>query len=144
MSKGLEALEEIIHEFNEPHIEINGEYSYKNELLRRCEEEINIIEKELQHLERIDNSNPSEAMQCLENLCDEFPILKKDYKIINQALIKSQENEKVLKEIIILINDLEPTFNRKGMVSIDDDNLGTFIKDYFIDNASELLKRYFK
>ena len=47
-SEALECLEEIIHEFNEPHYELSGEYSYKNELLRRCENEVNTIKQALQ------------------------------------------------------------------------------------------------
>ena len=65
------------------------------------------------------------------------------YETIKQALIKAQEQEKVLNELIKLVKDLEPTFNRKG-VSSDTDILGTIIKDYFYDNASNLLKRWFK
>ena len=61
--------------------------------------ELKLIEQALQRLEAIDNANPSEALECLENLCDEFPILKKDYKIINKTLIKAQEQEKVLEII---------------------------------------------
>ena len=57
------------------------------------------IKKALQRLEQIENAKPSEALKCLENLCDEFPILKKDYKIIKQELFKAQEQEKVLEII---------------------------------------------
>ena len=46
-SEAMECLEEIIHEFNEPHYELSGEYSYKNELLRRCEDEVNTIKQAL-------------------------------------------------------------------------------------------------
>ena len=46
-SEALECLEEIIHEFNEPHYELSGEYSYSNELLKRCENEINTIKATL-------------------------------------------------------------------------------------------------
>ena len=62
-------------------------------------EELEILKSIKQRLEAIDNASTSEAMECLENLCDEFPILKKDYKIINRALLKAQEQEKVLKII---------------------------------------------
>ena len=52
------------------------------------------VKKILQgELETIENANPSEALECLENLCDEFPILKKDYKIIKQALIQKSKKE---------------------------------------------------
>lgn len=103
--------------------------------------------------ESIDNANPSEALKNLEvinnygcGINDNMKfseVFEKEYNTIKQALIKSQEQEKVLNELIKLVKDLEPTFNRKD-VSSDTDILGTIIKDYFYDNASELLKSVFE
>lgn len=66
-----------------------------------------------------------------------------DLEILEQALLKAQENEKVLNELIKLINNLEPTFNHKGLFN-DTDIAGTIIKYYFYGNISASLKRLFK
>ena len=101
-------------------------------------------------LAQIDNANPSKALEYLEWMGKHriefseflFPIKDtSEYKTIKQALVKAQEQEKVLNELLMLINDLEPTFNREG-VSNEITILGTIFKDYFIDNASDLLKRW--
>lgn len=72
-------------------------------------EQIKIMQ---QRLEEIDNANPSEAMKCLENIgfaplnevCG-YPYTRikdeydEDFNIVKQTLLKSQEQEKVLKII---------------------------------------------
>lgn len=101
------------------------------------------------YLESIDNANPSEALECLRNMCNDKAIsdyilyncLDEDIFNIKQSLFKQLEQEKVLKELIKLIDDLEPTFNRKG-ISSDTTILGTIIKDYFYDNVSNLTLSY--
>ena len=119
-----------------------------------------VIKQALQRLESIENTKPNEALKSLECLYEDAKIesgwvkkhcityteefehndrIKPYYETIKQALIKAQEQEKVLNELIKLVKDLEPTFNRKG-VSSDTDILGTIIKDYFYDNESDLLK----
>lgn len=73
------------------------------------EKDYAIIEKALQRLEAIDNSNPSEALECLEEIynwiycnCggttyEDDVKLDKIRKIVEQALIKAQEQEKALE-----------------------------------------------
>lgn len=139
MTKELEALKDLCEFVN-----------YCDE----ANEDVGVIEQALQRLEQIDNANPSKAITELANIKNTLLSIDLYSKVfinddlfeslenIKQALLKTQEQEKVLDELLMLVNDLEPTFNSKGMVSIDDDNLGTFIKNYFLDNASDLLKRY--
>lgn len=137
MSKELAALEDIILYLNAN--EPKGLY---------CEN-IEIIQQALQRLESIDNANPSEALECLRNMCNDKAIsdyilyncLDENIVNIKQSLFKELEQEKVLKELIKLIDDLEPTFNRKG-ISSDTTILGTIIKDYFYDNVSDLTLSY--
>lgn len=107
------------------------------------------IKQVLNELKEIKETKPSEALECVNKLWQDINVennFRNDFKhlkTINNYILKAQEQENVLKELIFLINDLEPTFNRKG-VSSDTDKLGTIAKDYFYDNASELLKRYFE
>ena len=93
MSKELESLDVIVfHRFD--NLFDNKEYD-KN---------VNIVEEGLERLEAIDNSNPSEAMECLEvinnygcgfnNNMKFSEVFEKEYNTIKQVLIKSQELEK--------------------------------------------------
>ena len=65
----------------------------------------NIIKNGLKRLEAIDNAKSSEALECLEYLggfnleTDTIIGQTKAYNTIKQALIKSQEQEKVLELI---------------------------------------------
>lgn len=130
--------DEIIHDMGSEYVE------------NPLKEEIDIVNNALLELKAIKEAKPSEALKWLEkskNIIIEdngdfitFDCLKV-YSVCEQALIKAQEQEKALKELIKLINDLEQTFNRKG-VSSDTDILGTIIKNYFVDNASDLLMRW--
>lgn len=77
------------------------------------EKDYAIIEKALQRLKQIDNANPSEALECLEEIKQECKSTyfdengkqwwttdkNKDYRCntIKQALLKQQEQEKVLE-----------------------------------------------
>ena len=72
-----------------------------NEIL----EDINAEKTKLQRLEAIDNANPSEALECLEKIKDGFGCdmayydLNLEYETVEQALLKAQEQEKVLSII---------------------------------------------
>lgn len=79
-SEALECLEEIIHEFNEPHYELSGEYSYSNELLKRCENEINTIKATL--LKAQENEKKLNRVEKLTQL------LFKERRKISQEYIK--------------------------------------------------------
>lgn len=63
------------------------------------------VKKELKRLEAIDNSNPSEALECLKEIkkdwkwCLNTPKIYQAFEIVEQALLKSQEQEKSDKEI---------------------------------------------
>ena len=75
--------------------------------------QVRLLQQSLQRLESIDNANPSEVLRALENLgthgieyrepfelgfTKSMPFKStKEFKIIKQALIKAQENEKVLE-----------------------------------------------
>ena len=91
--------------------------SLTKEQYARLQKYNDIIEQALERLESIDNSNPSEALECLEKLesksqimqgCYELNISKKEElenneevdkytNTIKQALLKAQENEKMLE-----------------------------------------------
>lgn len=108
MIKGLEAL-----------IELYNTTPYNQGQLKLYE----IIEKELERLEAIDNANPIEALKCLERIdntlclnnikgklefgidteehtdCDSVIGMTEDLETIKQSLLKAQEQEKVLEII---------------------------------------------
>lgn len=107
MSK--EYLEALLNLFNEANRFNNEPYKFNTlELFKRKQ----IIEQALHRLESIDNSNPSEALECLEKIIDnlddyaDFEIKQEANEYIDtikQALLKAQELEKeneLLKEII--------------------------------------------
>ena len=103
------------------------------------------VEEALKRLEAIDNAEPSEALKCLENLCDEFPILKKDYKIIKQALLQYEQDKKELerykkvetllkqKDAVIRYFEADDCFGVKTILSdwykLTDDFLDNNIKE---------------
>lgn len=112
MSRELEALERLIEyrRIDVESVERDDGTSYEND--------ISIIEKALQRLEAIDNANPSEALKYLENMIDTFLVenknkiefnkvnnydcelleeRRKDLESYKQALIKAQEQGKVLE-----------------------------------------------
>ncbi len=93
------------------------------EFVNYCDEaneDVGVIEEALQRLESIDNSNPSEALEDLENMVDTFLVenknkiefnkvnnydcelleeRRKDLESYKQALLKAQEQAKVLEII---------------------------------------------
>lgn len=74
--------------------------SLTKEQYARVQEYSDIIEQALQRLEAIDNSNPSEAMECLDKMYDTHILKNVDcYHTIKNYIFKSQEQEKVLKII---------------------------------------------
>ena len=96
MSKELEMVRAMINGANEYEKKTGDKnppvYFSRNNLL--------IIENALQRLESIDNSNPSEAMECLERLSKEIQQYDSWIKYINtikQALLKAQEPKQYLK-----------------------------------------------
>lgn len=84
MSKELEALERVGN---------NLEHHYSENI-----KDFNILKQALTRLEAIDNANPSEALERLENNKNAIPYAI-DYRIIKQALIKSQEQEKEIDRL---------------------------------------------
>ena len=110
MTKELEALERY-HRLDV--LVENG-----NDLILKDEEEYKILKQALQHLEFIDNANPSEALEYLEKVKSHFRVIDQDILMkekkfeyiwlkpydeycdtIKQALLKAQEQEKVLSII---------------------------------------------
>lgn len=94
MSKELEALEKLFDTLVYSNNKIEAQKYYDT------------LKQALQRLEAIDNSNPSEALECLEDMAkyrieySDYSMPIKDiseYKKIKQALIKSQEQERLLK-----------------------------------------------
>ena len=58
-----------------------------------------ILDEAINRLEAIDNANPSEALECLDKLLDGYSkgmAGRSYYDTIKQALLKAQEQEKVL------------------------------------------------
>lgn len=79
MSKELEALNKIQHDFGQ----------LKGQELVSCYE---TIFNALKRLESIDNAEPSEALECLENIwCDISTNYVNEYATIKQALLNAQE-----------------------------------------------------
>ena len=113
--------------------------------------DFNILKQALQRLEAIENANPSEALECLEQLaemadkcwvsCD----VHKWKNTIKQALIKAQEQEKVLKIIkeknvdVYILNDLGTLEEYNEWVL---KKYGTYYQ--LTKEEFELLKEYFK
>lgn len=63
------------------------------------------IKQALNELQAIKNSNPSDAMECINRIWDDIEVYNsfrqdfKDLKIIENYILKAQENEKVLNII---------------------------------------------
>lgn len=150
VSKELDALERV-----DDYVDKDYDYCQRGDYSK----DYKLIKQALQRLEAIDNANPSKAMdymkslfKCWEHLVKkdnleikevelEKYIFKENYDAIKQALIKAQEQEKVL-EIIkkknVLINGLKHSMTL-GLYNkcLDDDMILT-------QEEFELLKRYFK
>lgn len=121
--------EAILKNLNEIKELVNDDkkFKYKNIVNFNCED----IKKEL---EAIDNTNPSEALECLECLYCEPEDYRskdraKDYEIIKQALLNAKEQEKeneLLKEIIKSFFDrgcpLHQYTDKEGTLQIEVDD----------------------
>ena len=103
-----------------------------------------IIEQALQRLEAIDNANPSEALKELKILYDEIHpidnigILNIHFNNIEQSLIKSQEQEKVL-EIIF-----EKNVDVWQLKQCDFERYNFWIRVYWSDFRKELTEEEFE
>lgn len=123
--------------------------SMNNEIIRDRDK----VLKYLDSLEAIDNANPSEALKCLDKLAKQIELdedtdyweIKNAHKTVEQALLKAQEQEKVLGVI----------FEKR--VNIDVILYGRTLEDYnyyarkwlgndceLTEEEFELLKRYCK
>ena len=104
----------------------------------------NTIENGLQRLESIDNSNPNEALECLEKLelltCD-FEWYKDNINTIKQALLKAQEQEKVLK---IIKEKNVNTLLLELAENLEEYNERIVPNGKLTEEEFDLLKRHFK
>lgn len=135
MSKELEALKRMAeYRFEERGIERDDGTNF--------DEDFEIIENGLKHLEAINNANPSDALDCLEeigfvplNECCGYPYTRisdeydEDFKTIKNYILKSQEQEKeneLLKEIIKSFFDkgcpLHQYIDKEGILTIEVDS----------------------
>lgn len=94
MSKELDEAWTTICHYNEEIIHDMGSEYVENPL----KEEIDIVNNALLELKAIREANPSEALKRLEKNRNAIPYAI-DYRTIKQALIKAQEQEKVLSII---------------------------------------------
>lgn len=174
MSKELEALEEIINKFAEQMMRANKEELTainKNnaiEYLYRTPQ-VRLLHQALQHLEAIDNSKPSKALEELEKFkgieLSSLPFksedgavkevdlnevryvgspLNNDFRkfvyIIENTLIKSQEQEKVLNIIKPLCEVVETPVKKLRYLKVS----GVVVYTFKNEEEFELLKQYFK
>ena len=165
--------EEIKYELNIQCRELNKDVENLMECLRKQEKDNKAIlfvgrnfkkvilpyeeyQKMYQHLEAIDNAKPSEALKELDDISylvlNEIDDLKNKelwksyFNTIKQALLKSQEQEKVLKimfekkvdmcELKICIDEYEDSLYQYNKRTIE--------KFKLTQEEFELLKRYFK
>jgi len=105
-----------------------------------------IIENALQRLEAIDNANPSEALECLENIINDkkmhdyilYNCLDEDFINIRKSLLKAQEQEKVL-EIIKEKSDLSAL---EMADNVNEFNEMASYKKPYTEEEFDLLKRW--
>ena len=137
-------------------------YNYYTEELsqdevKEIEKNLNIVQDGLKRLEAIDNSNSSEALECLEeigktlmfvnaNTLESKPlkeVMPYYYETVTQALIKAQEQEKVI-EIIFKKN--VNIVMLKVSENVESYNITYFDKPKWqlTEEEFDLLKRYFK
>lgn len=144
MSKELDAMEFICKILQEKCM-VDIKWLFKNEY--------NTIIQALQELQAIKNSNPSEAMKILETLADDGLLnkeigaisynqiwLKRQIEVLKQALLKAQEQEKVIKlifEKMVNILLLELAEN------VDEYNERIVRNGQLTEEEFNLLKRYF-
>ena len=154
MSKGLEALYRIA----------NAKNHFKYDTLELVDKDFQIVQQELQRLESIDNSKPSEVLKKLEMLSDCAEAMKEapssnwieyannetelDYQLwiayedLKQYILKLQEQEKVLEIIvkknvdILLIKNKDNVNQYNEYIEDEDDRL--------TQEEFDLLKRWVK
>ena len=110
-------------------------------------DDFDVIEKALQRLETIENANPNEALKCLEKLEIQITnriILNEEEQLnfcntIKQALLKAQEQEKVLK---ILFEKNVTIFWLKECKSLEEYNYNTADYMKLTQEEFDLLKRW--
>ena len=151
MSKGLEALHRIA----------NAKNHFKYDTLELVDKDFQIVQQELQRLEAIDNIKPNEVMKKLEMLSDCAEAMKEapssnwieyassetelDYKLwrayedLKQYIIKSQEQEKVLKIVFEKSVDID-CIKQSNNVDEYNSNSESFIA--LTEEDFDLLKRY--
>ena len=166
MSKGKGLSEETKNEFNAFVRQLNKDLTNLMELLRKQDKDNKAIlyagrhiqkiilpveeyQKMCKRLDAIDNVKPSDALECLEKLVSD--ILKKTslFNTIKKALIKSQEQEKVL-EIIKEKPQAELSLIQVGKIKTYEEYLKyvDMWESYYLDRVYtqeefDLLKRYF-
>ena len=112
--------------------------------------EMEFLEKSLQRLEAIDNTNPSEALKCLKTIKGEQQRYSLPYdeeiKIIEQALLKAQEQKKVLDIIFGKNVDIEYIktcfYDEKGGLKEYNSWVGHDEDKELTEEEFDLLKRY--
>ena len=150
-----ELLENLLIEFDE--------MGYEPTILCDTEREIEIFRRRLKqvldYLKAIDNSNPSEALECIESLRQECKSTyfdengkqwwttdkNKDYRCntIKQAFLKAQKQEKVLE--IIKVKDVD-MYSLRRCETVEEYNIHFAIDEYqeLTQEEFDTLKRYVK
>lgn len=139
MSKELEAFDRIL----------NANNHFKYDTLELMEKDAQIVHQGLQRLEAIDNANPSEALEDLKELHElAYGNEETSWKIdeirmsshIKQALIKAQEQEKVLK---ILKEKCVDIYLLKSISTLEEYNKNIGLRGIELtEEEFDLLKRY--
>ena len=92
-SEALDSLEEIISYYNEPQYELGGGYSYKNELLESCGEEVNTVKQALLKAQEVEKEN-QKYKQLEEQLgcqLEKFLTVNEIYSDLEDGTIKKYE-----------------------------------------------------
>lgn len=137
MSKELDRLEYICKILKEKGIDIKWLFK----------EDYNDIKQALQRLESIDNAELSEALEELKKFTDLFDTRYNRfyinvYETIEQALLKSQEQEKVLE---ILFEKEVSIFQLKSCKNVNEYNDLKFKEENKLtEEEFDLVKRYLK
>lgn len=134
MTKELKALERI--------------ETFLKETCKHYKQDVGYIREALQRLESIDNANPSEALEWFGKQWVEYGIQDtvmqikntKEYDTIKQALLKAQEQEKVLE---IIINKNVEMWLLKDSATLEQYNNRIHTGcEKLTQNEFDLLKRY--
>ena len=113
-----------------------------------CKKELDILGQALQRLDSIDNVNSNDAIKCLTGLEKEIiqrdgritDFLKIKFDIIKQALIKAQEQEKVLNIMKDKWVNVAVLIHSKA---VEEYNNTAHTPYNLAQEEFELLKRYF-